>query len=288
MTTLSPSSPPLKEFLPPDSEALTLEALLHGYGRWWQAQPSLSEYPRQYNTDREHYLIVWEGNPGFYDFYGDFADDNHFYNHVIKGNTIHFHIRIVDRKTTSVEVKIYQRYETIYERYYHTLSDMRAGMLAEWEDVTPDLGEGGEGLRAFTAQNADRTLALLQAHGQEWVNAEPDTQRHFLVYRIDIYLYLCLWVGAPDAVIAGHEVVTFGAPILDWSHLLLYAEIRVGLMRIPVRFDLEQRRWKGTREDAGYYVDLTQSHVATLRNFDALQAKLNEVMKSLQFVSPSN
>jgi hypothetical protein len=286
--SLQPSSPSVETFLPGKDEPLTLEALLHGYGKWWQAQPSSTEYPRQYNTDRKHYLIVWEGNPGFYDHYGDFADDNHFYNHVVKGNMIHFHVRIVDHKAGSIEIRIFQNFEIAYQRYYHTLADMRAGMIAEWEDIAPDLGEGGKSLRAFIEQHSDHVLARLKTYGQTWVDAEPNSSRHFLVYRVDIHLYLCLWIGAPDAVTPTNEVVKQGTPILDWSRLLLYLEIRVAFMRVPVRFDLEQRRWNGVpKNGSGHYVDLTQSHVATLRSFEALEAKLAEVMENLQFTSPA-
>jgi hypothetical protein len=251
---------------------------------------SLTEYPRQYTTDLQHYLIVWEGNPGSYDYYGDFEDDTQFYNHVVKGYTAHINIYLADSRRGSLSVGIAHGLKNVYERSYRTLSDMRTGMLAEWADIPLELGQEGKALREFITQNADRTLNLLRKHGQAWVEADANAPRHFLIERVDIHLYLCLWVGAPDAVTASEQFGE-GQPMLHWSQIAQYAELRVRFMRIPVRFDLEQRWWKSTLTNVGYYFDLLYSQtrdspMPLLRSFEDLQAKLDEVMKNLDFVVP--
>lgn len=268
----------LKDYLPPDDPNLTLEGLLHGYAVWWQSQPSRTKYARHYSTDNQHDLLVWEGHPGSYDYYGDFEDDNHFYNHVVLGYMIHFHIRLRDN---GIGIAVYERtsLSAAYNRFYKSLSEMRQSMIDEWEGIEPSLGEGGQALRDFIAENADDVVKMLQQYGARWVKANK--HHHSLVYRFENGVHLCLWSGQSTGVHPPAEHEQSGAGVIDWSQVKEYAEIRVSMMRIPVRFDLEQR----TYHQSVWYSDLVggDTRVATLHSFSDLQHALPQAMRKLKF-----
>jgi hypothetical protein len=231
----------LEAFLPP-AEKISYESLLHAYGKWWQAQPSLSGYPRHYRTATQHYLIVWEGKPGFYHYDSERADDKSFYNDEVKGCMIYFDIR----KPWPVEVKVLDGFKMPHRWRYQSSHHMRASMLMEWTRIRPTLGPQAGALIAFINDNVHQVIALLRAYGDEWVQAKPQEQRHSLVYHADRYVYLSLWEGVQAAVLPrtrpdngslGVEM----APRIDWASIRRYSEARIVFKRLPVHMELSQR-----------------------------------------------
>lgn len=268
----------LETFLPSDPRP-SYDALFHAYGKWWQAQPSLSGYARHYTTDSDQYLIVWEGALGAYDPYGDFANDDQFYNYVVKGPMIFFYIR----RHQPVEVST-----SGFMRRYQTSAEMRASMLAEWTQLQPTLGSQGEALRAFMADNAEKVIELLKGYGDQWMQTQGRPTCRSLVYQTDRQIYLCLWEGLEQAVQPRHapdpdlEIHMQTRPRIEWPHIQRYAEIRVSFMRLPVRLELHRRMW--TRKPGSHSAYQNMTGRDTLRTFDELAEE--PILANMRFYDP--
>jgi hypothetical protein len=266
----------LDSFLPPDGTNLTFGMLLDAYGRWWQAQSSLSDYPRYYDTNTQSYMILWEGSPGAYTVYGDFADDDHFYNYVVKGSMLFFKL--------DTNAKPTKRYK-IHRWHYQTLEEMRDDMI-RWTQVAPTLGEGGEALQTFIAAHAQNVIDLLTKDGKKWARTGS---RYSLVYRADRDVFLCLWEGDADAVQPREVLHTTkldhpSNPRLKWSAIKRYSEICVRFMRLPTRFEIYQREWTAEESHRSYYNNITRD--ITLRSFQALAER--PLLTDMRFYGPAD
>ena len=268
----------LDDYLPPNDPKLTYKDLLHGYGKWWQAQPSLTPYKRFYDVDSEpHYLIVWEGYTGFYDFYGDFADDHAFYNRVVKGYMIHFHTRL-SNGMLSVRVFSGMTEKPDYERTYQTPAAMRASMIAEWPQIAPGLGEQGEKLKRFIETNVDKIIARFNEAAQVWQDAGKDwrKKRYSLAYHSRDQIYLCLWIGtgaaAEKAIRRPPASDESGSPFFDRKSMTAYAVFHISFLRVPVRFELELLQWPMPSNEPIRYRQLTprDKSVTTFAELDTL------------------
>lgn len=302
---LPPAS--IESALPSLDANLTLKALLEGYAQWWCGLPSISGYSRHYSTDGHKHLVIWEGYAGSYDSYGDFGDDDRFYNEVVKGVYRFWHVAKADNGAIRVWGIDYAALYALpeeerpskfrrammsppsnipgsisFEYIYPTLAELRAAMISQWGDGQATLGEQGEALRKFTATFTEPVRELLRSHGEQWlamVNAETC---HYRVFGHDHYTYLVLWNGAENAVVIGdsNSQFTDGRPKLNWDGGLQYAELRIGLKRLPIRFQLERRQWRV--QGHSFYKDLSTE---TLKSFEDLQVALTHALENLQLTT---
>lgn len=282
MTQQPPSPAEIEAFLPPDNAYLDLHDLLKGYGKYWISQPSVSHYKRYYDTNAikdlgVYQLLLWEGYPGSYDYYGDFADDDHFYNQVAMDIMLFFHLS-VSKTNGSIGVRVDR-----LQKSYASVSALRQAMINAWHDIAPTLGEGGAGRRQLIEDYGLPVFSLLREYGQAWQAAQNRDDAHMIIHVFDIYIYLVRWYGAAEAVFtAADSPHRDGRPGLHHAQIERFCEIRVGFKRVPVRFDLEGRRWN-LEYRTTYYADLVES---SLRSFGALQTALADVFPTLHFYEP--
>lgn len=271
-------------FLPDDNTELDLHDLLKGYGDYWINQPSSSHYQRHFDTNAiiqisVYQLILWEGYPGSYDYYGDFPDEDHFYNDVMKGVSLFFHFTVA--KDSSITMRV----GSLYQRYA-SLSDLRHAMITEWPTIQPTLGEGGEERQQLITDYQLPVTDLLRYYGKKWIKTARAANARTLIHVADTYIYLVRWYGEADAIYKRDDVPPYdGSPGLHPQKIERYCEIRVGFKRVPVTFDLEQRRWN-LKYRTTYYAHLTDSDRRSLDNFAALQRALAYVFRKLEFVEP--
>jgi hypothetical protein len=250
---------------------LTLKKLLQGYGAYWTQQPSLSGYPRYYSVNEKDFT-VWEGYPGSYDSYGDFADDDRFYNEVVKAYQLFWHlsqnrdgsVRVwgldqgkMDALPPDEQTKAFvgafsgrDLYKIRFENTYPTLADLRQGMITHWATLKPSLGEQGQRWHQLIAQSLPDITARLQELGSVWTREKSGDSRQSLAYTSENYAFLVRWFGDAEAVkIPPPYSPTYrGHPIINQEQLVNRSSqdvvrfniFRVRVRRLPVGFSLEE------------------------------------------------
>lgn len=278
-----PDPASIESYLPKMSENPTLATLLHGYGKYWMSQPSLSGYQRHYSLSPDaysgppHYMVItprnlvaWEGYPGHYDAYGDFEDDDSFYNESVKAHYLFWHI---DQEGSVI------RFRGPAGGKYKSLAELRDAIITKWPTVTPTLGEQGERWHAFIAENLPNVVSLLQEVGLRW---RVNYSTRCLIYPIENYVYLARWIGEPDAVQPppAYDHRLQGHPVIAWEQVKKISIFRVALKRLRIRFSLEQP-YKVRDVPAKYsYVD----GASGIRTFEELDIMVRKKLSQMTLV----
>lgn len=186
---------------------LTLNDVIHQCGKWWISQRPDSQHQRRYDIDGKHYLMLWEGEIGAFDW---FDWDNHrFSRDAVKGShglfKFYINSEYIDVLLSSHKLGRYKSTEELQE-----------AMINKWIKIRLPNAQLAQQIHEMHTGVIQQTLQTIvekwqtSSYLQKFVS---DTNKKYGSINVfEHKYYLALWIGNSDAVWFGSEGFTLWSP----------------------------------------------------------------------------